>query len=117
LLIDKSRLMQVIVNLTKNSCEAIGLQQSGPGEKIIEIKTFAQPARLGFKIVDNGIGIDPAEIDTIFELGKSQKGSSGFGLYYCKRYVENSNGELFFFSRGPGKGATVSVAFNNIGVN
>ena len=117
LLIDKNRLMQVIVNLIKNSCEAIDLQQSGPGEKIIEIKTFAQADQLGFEIVDNGIGIDPAEIDTIFELGKSQKGSSGFGLYYCKRYVENSNGELDFFSRGPGKGATVSVAFNNIGVN
>jgi PAS domain S-box-containing protein len=117
LMIDKNRLMQVIVNLIKNSCEAIDLQQSGPGEKVIDIKTFEQGDQLGFEIVDNGIGIDPADIDTIFDLGKSQKGSSGFGLYYCKMFVENSNGKLIFFSRGPGKGASVSIAFDKTGVN
>jgi PAS domain S-box-containing protein len=112
LLIDKNRLMQVIVNLIKNSYEAIELQQAGPGEKVIEIKTFAQNDRLGFEIADNGIGVDPADVDKIFELGKSQKGSSGFGLYYCKMFVENSNGKLIFSSRGPGKGASVKVAFD-----
>jgi signal transduction histidine kinase len=116
-LIDKNRLMQVIVNLIKNSCEAIDLQQSGPGEKVIDIKTFEQGDQLGFEIVDNGIGIDPADIDTIFDLGKSRKGSSGFGLYYCKMFVEKSNGKLIFFSRGPGKGASVSIAFDKTGVN
>jgi signal transduction histidine kinase len=115
LLIDKNRLMQVIVNLVKNSCEAIEMQQSGPGGKAIEVKTFAQSDRLGFEIVDDGIGIDPADIDKVFELGKSQKGSSGFGLYYCKMFVENSNGKLVFFSRGPGKGASVKVAFDRTG--
>ncbi|MBW2442822.1 MAG: PAS domain S-box protein [Deltaproteobacteria bacterium] len=115
LLIDKNRLMQVIVNLVKNSCEAIEMQQSGPGEKVIEVKTFAQSDRLGFEIVDDGIGIDPAYIDKVFELGKSQKGSSGFGLYYCKMFVENSNGKLVFLSRGPGKGASVKVAFDRTG--
>jgi len=117
LLIDKNRLMQVIVNLLKNSCEAIELQQTGTGQKVIQIKTFAQNGRLGFDIVDNGIGVDPADIGTIFDLEKSQKGSSGFGLYYCKMFVENNHGELVFFSRGPGKGASVKIVFDKTGVN
>jgi len=116
LLIDKNRLMQVIVNLIKNSCEAIELQQTGPGQKVIEIKTFAQNGELGFDIVDNGIGIDPADIDTIFDLGKSHKGSSGFGLYYCRMFVENSKGKLIFFSQGVGKGASVKIVFDKTGV-
>ena len=115
--IDKNRLMQVIVNLLKNSYEAIEAGQSGAGERTIEIKTFADRDRVGFEIADNGIGIDPAHIDKIFELGKSQKGSSGFGLYYCRMFVENSRGKLVFTSRGPGKGASVSVSFDKIGGN
>jgi PAS domain S-box-containing protein len=115
LLIDKNRLMQVIVNLIKNSCEAIEVHQSDPGEKVIEIKTFVENDRIGFEIADSGIGIDPADIDSIFELGKSRKGSSGYGLYYCKLFIENSNGKLVFFSQGPGKGASVKVAFDETG--
>jgi len=115
LLIDKNRLMQVIVNLIKNSCEAIESQQSDPQDKVIEIRTFTQNHQLGFEIVDSGIGVNPAEIDTIFKLGKSKKGSTGFGLYYCKMFVEKCNGKLIFFSRGIGKGASVRVAFDESG--
>jgi len=114
-LIDKNRLIQVIVNLIKNSCEAIEMQQSDLAQKVIEIKTFVHKDRLGFEIVDNGIGIDPADIDRVFELGQSRKGSSGFGLYYCKMFVENSHGKLVFFSRGLGKGASVKIAFDKTG--
>jgi signal transduction histidine kinase len=109
--------MQVIVNLIKNSCEAIELQHTGPRQKAIEITTFTQNGRLGFDIADNGIGIDPGDIDTIFDLGQSKKGSSGFGLYYCKMFIENSNGELIFSSRGIGKGASVKIVFDKTEVN
>ena len=71
--------------------------------------------RLGFEIVDNSIGIYPAHIDRNFEFGKSRKSASGFGLYCCKMFVENSCGRLTFFSRGTGKGASVMVAFDKTG--
>ena len=115
LLIDKNRLMQVIVNLLKNSCEAIELQKSDSQQKVIEIRTFANNDQIGFEIVDSGIGIDPADVDGIFELGKSKKGSSGFGLYFCKMFVENSDGQLIFLSRGPGQGASVKIFFDETG--
>ena len=71
--------------------------------------------RLGFEIVDNSIGIDPAHIDRNFEFGKSRKSASGFGLYCCKMFFENSCGRFTFFSRGTEKRASVMVAFDKTG--
>jgi signal transduction histidine kinase len=113
LLIDKNRLMQVIVNFIKNSYEAIDDLNGNNREKWISFKSFSENGRLGFKITDSGIGIEPAHIDTIFEFGESHKGSSGFGLYYCKMFVEGNKGILNFSSQGKGKGATVEVMFES----
>jgi signal transduction histidine kinase len=110
LLIDKSRLIQVLVNLIKNSYEAIEALQDDI-EKEIVLYTFSENGRPGFEITDNGIGIEPGKIDKVVEFGKSQKGSSGFGLYYCKLFVEANNGVLNIRSPGKGQGATVRVVF------
>lgn len=110
LLIDKNRLMQVIVNFIKNSYEAIE-DLNDNREKWIGFKSFSENGRVGFKITDSGIGIEPANIDTIFEFGESHKGSSGFGLYYCKMFVEANKGIVNMSSPGKGKGATVEVMF------
>jgi PAS domain S-box-containing protein len=111
LLIDKNRLMQVIVNFIKNSYEAIDARQNNTGEKEITCSSFVENGHVGFRISDNGIGIDPENIEKIFEFGKSRKGSTGFGLHYCKMCVESNGGEISFSSPGLGKGATVSVYF------
>ena len=111
LLIDKNRLMQVIVNFIKNSYEAIDAKKNNTGEKVIAFSSFVENGRVGFRISDNGIGIDPEKIEKIFELGQSRKGSTGFGLHYCKMCVEANSGTVAFTSPGPGEGATVSVTF------
>ncbi len=109
LLIDKNRLMQVIVNFIKNSYEAIDELNDSNKEKWIAFKSFSREGSVWLEITDSGIGIEPDEIETIFEFGKSHKGSSGFGLYYCKMFVEANNGTLTINSPGRGKGAMVSV--------
>ena len=111
LLIDKNRLMQVVVNFIKNSYEAIDARQNHTGEKEITFSSFMENGHVGFRISDNGIGIDPENIEKIFEFGKSRKGSTGFGLHYCKMCVEANDGKISFNSPGLGKGATVSVRF------
>jgi signal transduction histidine kinase len=111
LLIDKNRLMQVIVNFIKNSSEALERLTSVKRKKLIRIKTFANNGRVGFEIADNGIGLDPQEIDHIFDFGKSYKGTAGFGLYYCKMFVEDNRGTLTINSPQKGKGTTVTVTF------
>jgi signal transduction histidine kinase len=66
---------------------------------------------MGLEIADSGIGIDPAFVPQVFKFGKSSKGSTGFGLHYCKIFVEANNGALSISSPGRGKGATIAVEF------
>lgn len=110
LLIDKNRLMQVFVNFIKNSYEAIDELEDDNKEKVIAFKSSAEDGRVRLEITDSGIGIEPEFIDKIFEFGESRKGSSGFGLYYCKMFVEANKGALDISSPGIGKGANVSVS-------
>ena len=109
LLIDKNRLIQVIVNIVKNGYEAI--DASGKSENFMTFHSFSKDGRLGFEITDSGIGIEPGQEEEIFEFGKSSKGSSGFGLSYCKMFVEANKGTFEIKSPGKGKGATVRVVF------
>jgi signal transduction histidine kinase len=48
-----------------------------------------------------------------FEFGKSFKGSSGVGLYYCRMFVEANRGELSITSPGKEKGTTVRITFDH----
>ncbi|MBT7713449.1 MAG: PAS domain-containing protein [Deltaproteobacteria bacterium] len=109
LIIDRNKLMQVVVNLIKNSYEAMdGLQGDAP---FLAVRTFTTAGHVGLEVRDSGIGVEPERIGRIFEFGESGKGSSGFGLYYCSMFVEANMGKLDFISDGPGKGATVRLTF------
>ncbi len=111
-LIDKSRLVQVLVNLIKNSYEAI--DEAGEGERAITVKTFSKDGDLHVEITDTGMGIEPESMNTIFEFGKSYKGSSGVGLYYCRMFVEANRGALTVTSPGKGMGATVAIRLPSV---
>jgi len=113
LMIDKNRFMQVLVNIITNSYEAIG-ELKDKKEKVITFRSFSENGQIGLEITDNGVGIDPKFIHQIFDFGKSSKGSSGFGLHYCKIFVEGNNGTMSISSPGKGKGATVRIAFNTL---
>lgn len=109
--IDKNKLMQVIVNLIKNAYEAIDLVENPEIEKRIRFKTFRDKEEVGFEVSDTGVGVAPEKISSIFDFGESAKGSSGFGLYYSRMFVENNGGRLEFNSDGDGRGASVRIWF------
>ncbi|MGD9210654.1 MAG: PAS domain S-box protein [Desulfobacteraceae bacterium] len=111
LLIAKNRLMQVLVNIIKNSYEAIDALEEQPEQKTICITSFLRDGTIGFELKDNGIGLTSHQAANIFELGQSHKGSSGIGLYYCKMFINSNNGQLTLTSPGKGKGATLNVSF------
>jgi len=111
LIIERNKLMQVVVNFLKNSYEAIDENKADFNGKSITVKTFLADTRIGFEIIDTGIGVEPSEIENLFEFGKSRKGSSGVGLYYCKSFIEGTGGTLKMMSDGIGKGATIRVIF------
>ncbi|MBF0379201.1 MAG: HAMP domain-containing histidine kinase [Desulfamplus sp.] len=110
ILMEKNKLMQVIVNLIKNSCDAI---DENVEQKIhyLEITTYSVKNMVGLRIKDTGIGVEIERQKEIFDFGTSSKGSSGFGLYYCKSFIENNKGNLLFESDGRGLGSTVTIEF------
>lgn len=110
LMIEKNKLMQVVVNLIKNSCDALKDRINGV-EKVIAINTYHSGNRIGLTLKDTGVGVPEEKLKDIFAMGVSTKGSSGFGLYYCKSFVEANNGSLTLTSRGPGEGAVVTMEF------
>jgi signal transduction histidine kinase len=106
---DRTRLMQVILNLLKNSIEAIDI--NGP-EKKIWLNVAVQDDRVSLRIKDSGHGFDEATGSKIFERGFTTKASgSGLGLHHCKTIIENHNGFLSISSDGFGKGALTTVEF------
>ncbi|SHG47118.1 Signal transduction histidine kinase [Fodinibius roseus] len=108
---DRTKLMQVMLNILKNAIEANDVE-SETNEISISIKS-PTPNLLQIQITDNGTGFDPSLAEKLFERGFTTKNSgTGLGLYNCRMIVENHGGTIDIHSDGPGKGATVQIDFN-----
>ncbi|MEA1922095.1 MAG: HAMP domain-containing sensor histidine kinase [Pseudomonadota bacterium] len=113
LMIDRNRFLQVLVNLLKNAYEAIEALSLGGAparwEKVITISSQVKDNHVYMEIADTGIGINFPEKEKLFEFGRSHKGSSGFGLYYCRQFIEKNQGTIAIESHGSGQGALVRI--------
>jgi signal transduction histidine kinase len=104
-IIDRLKLLQVIVNLIKNSIES--LQEMISDNKVITIfikKHNEDFFQLGVK--DNGIGISAEHLKKIFSSGfTTKKQGNGFGLHSAALAAKEMGGNLNVESDGIGKGA------------
>ena len=108
---DRNAMSQVVMNLIKNAYEALDPPGHDVSKKEIAIHAFRENKRAFLEISDSGIGLAPEELNMAFETGVSGKGSSGFGLFYCKTIVEANGGTISLKSAGKGRGATVRMSF------
>jgi signal transduction histidine kinase len=106
---DRTRLMQVIMNILKNSIEAIGKDAS---DKTIFIRLYSEEDFLILEVEDTGNGFDAETGGRIFERGFTTKSSgTGLGLQHCRGIIESHGGTISLSSKGVGKGASVQIKF------
>jgi len=109
-LLDRHKLMQILVNLLNNAKQALEARPSG-GRIIISISApSADCARV--TVADNGVGISTENRDRIFSQGfTTRKAGHGFGLHNGALAARELGGSLSVHSDGPGHGAIFTLEF------
>jgi CheY-like chemotaxis protein len=108
---DPARLTQVIGCLIDNAVKFT----EPAGQIFITASLSDEETHARVEVRDTGIGIDPADLPTIFEPIRSkggdqaQRGGLGLGLALAKGLVELQGGSIVAESEGPGKGACFRV--------
>ena len=106
---DKDLLEQVVINLIKNSIDAL----EGAKQPEICIETKATGNNMVVAISDNGSGISPDNIENIFVPFFSTKAQgSGIGLSLSQQIMKLHNGSISFKSN-KGNGTTFFLNFPN----
>ena len=109
LLLDKQRLLQILVNLVKNAKEAMVETESSDRRLTIETR-FAASNRFRIIVRDTGVGISPENLTRIFTYGfTTKKTGHGFGLHSCANAAKEMSGSLTAESDGPRTGATFTL--------
>ena len=63
--------------------------------KTLELKTIRKSNKILIEICDSGDGLSPdADVNLLFEKGKSYTNGSGLGLYQVKKAIEKIGGEI-----------------------
>ena len=102
---DKGQLQQVAFNLVHNALEAMGI--AAAKSRVLRLTTERhgrEGIMVGFH--DSGPGIDPKQIDGIFDAFVTTKPDGmGLGLAICRTIIENHGGKLS--ARSDGKSGAV----------
>jgi two-component system, NtrC family, sensor kinase len=109
ILIDRQKVLQIVVNLIKNAIEAVegindrpravgvSLRDTGSGHQTIVVR-------------DNGCGIPPERLKKMFTHGfTTKKTGHGFGLHSCVNLAREMGGDLTVASDGEGLGASFTL--------
>ena len=111
--IQESQFNQMLLNLFKNSIEAIDELARSVGfneTPVIAVKAYTNDDFLCLDVTDNGIGIAPENMKLIFSAGYTTKESgTGLGLHSSANFVIGSGGKIYPLSEGIGKGTSMRI--------
>lgn len=115
-LVNRTKIIHVLVNVFKNAKEA--MSENDRDKKNLEIKTWQDDQNAYLSISDNGSGVHSDHLNKIFTQGfTTKKAGHGYGLHSSANYVKEMGGSIKISSDGPGKGATFTLSFpisNNV---
>ncbi|HCS75775.1 MAG TPA: hypothetical protein DIW17_18125, partial [Clostridiales bacterium] len=108
---DSLRITQCVGNILGNALKFTG--ENGT----VDISLSVEGENAVIRVQDNGIGISPEMLTTIFEPFKQDSNpynsyynkGLGLGLYIVKEYLEMHNGTVSASSPGVGKGSTFTM--------
>jgi signal transduction histidine kinase len=91
----RGELQQVILNLVRNAVDAMKDITYRP--RVLTVKSEVQPPNeVLVSVADSGTGIDPKDIDRIFNAFFTTKSNGmGMGLSICKSIIEDHEGRLW----------------------
>ena len=108
--IDRMRMSQALGNLIKNA-----VQHTQPGGQVVVRAELEGEEALVISVIDDGTGIDAADLPHVFERFYRSDQSrlhgiagTGLGLAITKAIVEAHGGTVAVASGGPGQGAVVT---------
>ncbi|MGE9266987.1 MAG: two-component system sensor histidine kinase NtrB [Verrucomicrobiales bacterium] len=106
--LDEGQIKQAVYNLLRNAYQALASGDEGR----IECRTRFTDYEVVLSIRDNGTGISPEVMGTLFEPFQTTKKSAGtgLGLLIVRRIVREHGGEIEVESE-EGRGTTVSLFF------
>jgi signal transduction histidine kinase len=91
---------QVLLNLVRNACEA-----TTKPESLVSVHITGDSSTVEIVVADQGSGIPPGALSTLFQFGRSTKGEhgNGMGLWTVKRILTKHGGDIKVEST-PGEG-------------
>ncbi|MFK8008713.1 MAG: ATP-binding protein [Saprospiraceae bacterium] len=101
---------QLFQNLIDN-----GLKYNHGHHKLVSVQYLEKETELYFLIKDNGIGMEEAYFEKIFEMfqrlhNKSEYQGTGIGLAVCKKIIQNLGGKIWVSSK-LGEGSIFHITF------
>ncbi len=105
--VDGGQIQRAIANLVENA-----LKFSPPGASV-HIRITATRKEAIVRVVDQGPGLEPAELERVFDPfyrhADDPRSGAGLGLAIARGFVEANGGRVWAESR-PGQGATFAIA-------
>jgi len=105
---DPVRIRQVFWNLLKNACK---FTPAGGQVRLRSLNPI--PEQIEVRVVDTGRGMEPSQIERLFEpfeqVRDAHRGGLGLGLAIAKGIVEAHGGRISAVSKGRGQGSRFNV--------
>ncbi len=100
---DPGQIRQVLINLFKNSLEAM------PHGGVLRVSAAVQEDHLVLTIADTGLGITPEHLRSLFTpFFSTKEGGTGLGLTICRGLIDQHHGEIAISSE-VNRGTTFTI--------